>query len=61
MILEAIKVYLVELSYFDLGEFDFSFIVLDDIFDLMLEFIVVFFDELQSMFLIGLGAAVEFE
>ena len=44
MILEAIKVDLVELSNFDLGELDFSFIVFDDIFDLMFEFIVVFFD-----------------
>lgn len=61
MILEAIKVGLVELSNFDLGELDFSFVVLDDIFDFMLELIVVFFDKLKSVLFVGLGAAVEFQ
>jgi hypothetical protein len=58
---QTLEIGLIELRNLDLGELDLPLVVLDDIFDLVLQLIVVLLDLLQSGFLIALQIFVDLQ
>lgn len=58
---QTLEVSLVKLRNFDLGQLDLPLIMLDDILDLMLEFVVVLLDLLQPLLLVALEVLVDLQ
>ena len=58
---QALEICLVQLRDLDLGELDLPLVVLDDILDLVLEFVVVLLDQLQPVLLVALEVLVDLQ
>lgn len=59
LVLETVKICLIEFADFNFGEFNLSLVVFHDIFDFVFKFIIVFLDELQPFLLVLLQVAVD--
>jgi hypothetical protein len=56
---KALEIGIIELRNLDFGKLDFAFVVLDDIFNLMLELVVVFLDLLKTRLLVALKIGIQ--
>ena len=50
---QTFEIIFIELTDFDFVELDLSFLVFDDIFNFMFKLVVIFFDELKTLFFIS--------
>ena len=50
---QTFEIIFIELTDFDFVELDLSFVVFDDIFNFMFKLVVIFFDELKTLFFIS--------
>jgi hypothetical protein len=58
---QTLEICIIQLRNLDFGEFNLAFVVLDDVFDLMLELVVVFLDLLQPRLLVPLEIGIQVE